>query len=92
MAKANRIGIGAITTAAFTVLHESKRMWPFNKFIGYIPSLTEAISMRMQHVQFVNQLLEKRRKAQDPEPDLYVVISKRIEVSVLCVAAKKKKN
>ena len=72
MTEENRIGIGAITTAAFTVLHESKRIWPFNNLLAYIPSLREAVSLRIQHTQFVNQLLEKRRGAKDPEPDLYV--------------------
>lgn len=75
MSKKNRIGIGAITTAAFTVLHESKRMWPFNR-LAYVPSLREAVSLRVQHTQFVNQLLERRRHAKDPEPELYVMTSK----------------
>lgn len=70
MAKKNRIGIGATTTAAFTILHESKRIWPFNNLLAYIPSLREAMSLRIQHTQFVNQLLEKRRNAKYPEPDL----------------------
>lgn len=70
----DRIGIGINTSTAFTVFHESKRIWPFNKILTYIPYLTKAVSLRMQHVFFLNQLLEKRRKAQDTEPDLYVFI------------------
>ncbi|KAF5873344.1 putative cytochrome p450 protein [Botrytis fragariae] len=63
------IGIGINTSTAFTVFHESKRIWPFNKILTYIPYLTKAVLLRMQHVFFLNQLLEKRRKAKDTEPD-----------------------
>lgn len=76
MTEENRIGIGAATTAAFTVLHESKRIWPFNRLLTYISSLKEAVSQRIQHTQFVNQLPEKRRLAKDRQPDLYVMTSK----------------
>ncbi|TVY80525.1 Trichothecene C-15 hydroxylase [Lachnellula suecica] len=72
-----RIGIGINTSTAFTVFHESKRLWTFNKLLGYIPYLTKAVILRMQHKQFLNQCLEKRRKAEDKEPDLCVATSAR---------------
>lgn len=67
-----RIGIGINTSTAFTVFHESKRLWPFNRILNYIPYLTKAVSLRMQHIQYLNELLDKRRNAKDTEPDLYV--------------------
>ncbi|CAD6453281.1 1625f1ab-0071-453d-8ece-69f6a7ae3e3e [Sclerotinia trifoliorum] len=63
------IGIGINTSTAFTVFHESKRLWPFNAILAYIPYLKKALSLRMQHIQYLNELLEKRRKAKDTEPD-----------------------
>ncbi|APA13793.1 hypothetical protein sscle_11g085630 [Sclerotinia sclerotiorum 1980 UF-70] len=63
------IGIGINTSTAFTVFHESKRLWPFNAILAYIPYLTKAVSLRMQHIQYLNQLLDKRRIAKDTEPD-----------------------